>query len=114
MQIIVQAQITLLLLITFVCVYFQVVWLGEPLSKTTWETATDLPIEMVKEYEQGLKRDIQEDMHISGGQTVCTLSTALKPLQPEAKKTRLQQASLTDSSNSGYVTLFSKHLLKSI
>ena len=85
------------------CAYFQVVWLGEPITKTTWEAATDLPVEMVKEYEDGLKRDIQEDVYISGGQTVCTLSSALKSLQPEAKKPCLQ-TSLTDSSNSGYVT----------
>jgi len=41
---------------------------------------------MVKEYEDGLSREIQEDTYTSGGQTVCTLSSTLKPLQTQAKK----------------------------
>lgn len=82
--------------------YFKVAWLGEPVTKTTWENAADLPKEMVKEYEDGLNRTIQEDMYTSGGQTVCILSSALKPLQPEAKKICLQSG-FVDSSNSGYV-----------
>ena len=75
--------------------------MGEPVTKTTWENAADLPREMVKEYEDGLNRTIQEDMYTSGGQTLCILSTALKSLQPEAKKPCLQTGSV-DSSNSGY------------
>ena len=75
------------------------------MTETTWESAADLPVELVKEYEDGLCRVIQEDLYSSGGQTVCTLSSALNPMQPQAKKARLESSnSLTKSCNSGYVT----------
>jgi len=83
----------------------QVVWLGESLTETTWESAADLPKEIVKEYEDGLCRVIQENLHTSGGQTVCTLSSTLKSMQPKAKKPHLDPINdLTKSCNSGYVT----------
>lgn len=90
--------------------YIKVTWLGNPATKTTWENAADLPREMVKEYEDGLNRTIQEDMYTSGGQTLCVLSTALKPMQPEAKKPCLQ-AGFVDSSNSGYVNYLIQQFL---
>jgi len=80
----------------------QVVWLGDPLTKSTWESAADLPGALVKEYEDGLSREIQGDAYTSGGQTVCTLSSTLKPTQPQAKKACMHHSS-KESSNSGYV-----------
>ena len=76
--------------------------MGEPVTKTTWENAADLPREIVKEYEDGLNRTIQEDLYTSGGQTLCILSSTLKPLQPEPKKSCLETG-FVDSSNSRYV-----------
>lgn len=77
------------------------VWLGESETETTWESEADLPVELVKEYKDGLCHVIQEDLRSSGRQTVCTLSSALKPMQPQAKKARYES---TKSCNSGYVT----------
>lgn len=65
-------------------------WLGRPLTETSWEPALSLPSKMVEEYESDVKRDLQEDFSSSGGLTVCTLLSAVQSddVEPNIKKTR--------------------------
>ena len=53
----------------------QVVWLGKPITESTWEPGESLPVSLVAEYEAGVTQDIQRDALTIGGQTVHTLSS---------------------------------------
>ena len=63
---------------------------------------------MVREYEEGVKRDLITDNYTSGGQTVCTMTSVVSnsSVTPasEAKKLRLECTPI-ESASMGYVNL---------
>ena len=81
----------------------QVVWLGKPVTDSTWETAESLPTTLVQEYESGIVRDIQKESFTTGGQTVHTLSTVPVTRGEESTTKRLKiDLAEHDSLSSGY------------
>ena len=80
-------------------------WLGRPVTESTWESATSLPENIVQEFEAGIQRDIQEKPFSSGGQTIHTI-TSTKPnsvqdcVPSSSKKTCIDPTAI-ESSNSG-------------
>lgn len=79
--------------------YMQVVWLGRPVAESSWEPASSLPTTLIKEFDDGIQREIEEHSYTSGGQTICTLSSSQKDAEPEPKKVCLRCS--IESSNSG-------------
>lgn len=87
----------------------QVVWLGRPITESSWEPASSLPSDIIEEYESGIQRDVQEKSYTSGGQTIYTLLSARESnsaAQPHTKKPRLDKSTI-ESSNSGWVPFWS-------
>lgn len=78
----------------------QVVWLGRPVTESSWEPKPSLPKELVEDFEQGIE---YEEVFTSGGQSVHTISTKrcdYKTEEPPQKKLRHVPSS-TESSNKG-------------
>ena len=83
----------------------QVVWLGRPITESTWEPEASLPQTLVKEHEAGITQDIQKDTLTSGGQTVHTLSTTrvqFKNVESIPKRVKTDPAE-NISDPSGYI-----------
>lgn len=70
---------------------FQVVWLGKPTTASTWVSAASLPMHMISEYEDGVRREVVEEKFSSGGQTIHTLtSQSMQVLSaPQNKRPRI-------------------------
>ena len=82
----------------YMYMYLQVVWLGKPMTRSTWEPKSSLPEALVESYEDGLTQEIQREGMASGGQTIYTLSTSLRE-QPPPKRPRVECAdNLSNSS----------------
>ena len=67
----------------------KVVWLGRPLTESTWEPETSLPQELVADYEAGFLQEVQRETFTTGGQTIRTLSTA--PTKDVCKESRAKR-----------------------
>jgi len=52
-----------------------VVWLGRSIADSSWEIASSLPTYIVKEYEDGVNRELYKDHFTSAGQTVSVISS---------------------------------------
>ena len=80
-------------------------WLGRPVTESTWEPRDNLPCALVAEYEAGVTQDIQRNSFATGGQTVHTLSTTrIQSSAAESTSKRLKIDSTDNVSNpSGYV-----------
>jgi len=98
-----------------VCYILQVLWLGYSEADCTWEPASSLPVAMVTEYEEGVKRDLITDNYTSGGQTLCTMASVVlnSPVTPvlEAKKLCLE-CTPVESASMGYVNFNAYNILK--
>ena len=83
----------------------QVVWLGMPLTKSTWELATSLPKDLVTEYQRGITYEVVTTTSHSGGQNMHILGACHQKdaaeLQPPLKRAHFEEKSV--SLNSGYV-----------
>ena len=80
--------------------------MGYSEAESTWEPAASLPTAMVKEFEEGVKRDLCSNSYTSGGQTLCTLASVVTNSSDAtttslAKKLRLECHS-QESANAGY------------
>ena len=84
----------------------QVVWLGKPLTETTWELASSLPSKFIDDYEQGIVHEVRSNLSsASAGHNIYALSTQSKEqadslIPSEPKKAR--SALSVDASNSGH------------
>lgn len=87
-------------------IWIQVVWLGRPIAESSWEPAATLPATMITEYENGVQRDLEEEVFSSGGQTITTIKSVTRQqesTQPEPKRP-CRSTNAIESSNSGYET----------
>lgn len=87
---------------TFLFNTSQVVWLGQPVTESSWEPSSGIPASMINEFENGIHRVIDEQSYTSVGQTTFTLSSVLQQkntdmVPPEAKRVRSDDA--IESSN---------------
>ena len=73
----------------------QVVWLGRPITDSTWEPESNLPSTLVAEYEAGIVREVQKQTFTTGGQTVHTLSASAT--QPSVKRPRTDVSEYTSA-----------------
>lgn len=77
------------------------VWLGRPVTESTWEPAASLPQNLVDDYEKGIQHDVCQLSSTSGGQTIHAIATSRKGTDdlspPEPKRVR----SIVETSNSG-------------
>ena len=69
-------------------VLMQIVWLGRPITDSTWEPESTLPPSLVADYEAGIVREIQKESFTTGGQTVHTLSASAT--EPNVKRLRTE------------------------
>lgn len=67
------------------------IWLGRPLTESSWELASSLFNVLIQDYEHGIQHDLHQKSYTSGGQTIHTLSTVCKDETPppEAKRPRV-------------------------
>ena len=85
-----------------VLIITQVVWLGTPTMKTSWEPASTLPSSLVEDYEKGASGDVLESFS-SGGQTIHTMSTTPGGAnEPKSKKMKCMGSKETDE-DTGYI-----------
>ena len=77
-------------------------WLGQTVTDSSWEPESKLPATLVKEYEDGIEREIIEHRYSSGGQVVTTITSELQDSAEvsEIKKPRLT-AKAVESASSG-------------
>lgn len=70
-------------------------WLGKPITASAWVSASSLPMHMISEYEDGVRREIVEEKFSSGGQTIHTLSSqSMQVLSgPQKKRPRIDMPS---------------------
>ena len=69
-------------------------WLGKPITASAWVSASSLPMHMISEYEDGVRREIVEK-YSSGGQIIHTLSSqSMQVLSgPQKKRPRIDMPS---------------------
>ena len=61
--------------------------------RSAWVSASSLPMHMISEYEDGVRREIVEKFS-SGGQTIHTLSQSVQVLSgPQKKRPRIDMPS---------------------
>ena len=73
-------------------------WLGESLSRCTWQQASSLPAALIDDFEKGAELDVVDSTLKTSGQALHTLSVSRKlPQTPStplpAKQPRLQPTS---------------------
>lgn len=61
----------------------QVARIGEVVSKCEWEPESSLPPELVAEYNEGVERELVDEVYSSGGRTLHTICS--QPLSRPAK-----------------------------
>ena len=54
-------------------------WLGKPVTSSTWEEATSLPPSIVSDYESSIGYNVQECSFPSGAETLNFLTFSSKP-----------------------------------
>ena len=70
----------------------QVIWLGRPVTESSWELASSFPDVLIQDYEHGIQHDLHQKSYTSGRQTIHTLYTVCKEDEtspPEAKRPRV-------------------------
>lgn len=69
----------------------QVIWLGRPMTCSSWEHASSLPTSLVKDYEDGVQRELHIESFSSGGQTLFQPLKKFKtPRQPKQPRVDLR------------------------
>ena len=90
--------------------HVQVLWLGHPECKATWEPATSLPYELVEDYERGIIREATVDATPLYGHVFNTMSVTRRTddiLPRDAKKSK--QERLCPDDLEGYVIASYRH-----
>ena len=64
-------------------------WLGTPVTCSTWEEASSLPPSIVADYENGITYNVQEQSFTSGGETFRTFSSGVVEDTPDAKRSKV-------------------------
>ena len=93
----------------------QVVWLGKPLTETTWELASSLPSKFIDDCERGIVHEVCSNLSsASAGYNIYALSTQSKELEDLLIPSKPKKAHSTiaiDASNSGYALIY-PHIIK--
>jgi len=73
--------------LTFYFVLLQVLWLGVPQCKATWEPASSVPQDLMADFEAGVTTEVDIDTTSAYGHVSNTMTVTHKPVsQPEVKK----------------------------
>ena len=68
--------------------------IGEALSKCVWEPESNLPPELISEYNEGVERELVEDVYSSGGRTLHTVYS--QSLTHPTKRPRVDTSIISD------------------
>jgi len=70
---------------------------------SSWERASSLPTALVKDYEDGIQRELYKESFTSGGETIHTLSATQKDTRDSSPKPKQPRVDFDDhdASNSG-------------
>ena len=93
---------TQIIIMTVMVIFTQVVWLGRDSTSATWEPESSLPQQLVREYEEGIIREVHDISHASCGQTVHTLASKNLGNERPHKQPRVENSQCT-SVPAGYV-----------
>ena len=89
-------------------IIYKVLWLGRPEVGVTWEPASSLSPQLIKEFEDGIACDVVETMSTSCGQHTSTLAVQRqRHTAPPIKKQKHNRPIL--ESNTGYSSKISHH-----
>lgn len=79
--------------------YLKVLWLGRPEVEVTWEPASSLSAQLIKEFEDGIACDLVETTSTSYGRHTSTLAIKSQNAAPPMKKQKRNRPIL--ESNTG-------------